>query len=112
VQSLSYIVLRCADLERSRQFYEALGLRLSVEQHGTGSRHYSCDVGGIVLELYPLAGKATSGARVGLVVSDLDRVIQAVRSFGAEVATGSSGSAMVVDPDGHQIALEMKRPAG
>lgn len=113
VRSLAYVVLRCADLERSRQFYEALGLYLSAEQHGKGSKHYSSDLGGVVLELYPLAGRATSGLRLGLVVSDLDRVIESLRSWGAEVATTASPvTATVADPDGHQIALEQEHAAG
>jgi len=65
VRSLAYVVLRCADLERSRGFYEALGLRLSAEQHGKGPKHYASNVGGVVLELYPLAGNLTSGLRLG-----------------------------------------------
>lgn len=107
MQRIGHLVLRCADLERSRRFYEALGLDLSAEQHGKGSKHYSADIGGVVLELYPLAGKPTSGLRLGLVVSDFERVIGALRSLGATVdTTVSPTSAMVTDPDGHQIALE------
>ena len=41
VVELSLVVLRCADLERTRRFYEALGLTLMPEQHGSGPRHYS-----------------------------------------------------------------------
>ena len=106
------MVLRCADIERSRQFYEALGLRLSPEQHGTGAKHYSCDVGGTVLELYPLSGSGTPGLRFGLIVSALDRIVDSLRSSGAAVAQDSPTSATVVDPDGHQIALEQERVAG
>lgn len=112
VQRVAYLVLRCADLERSRRFYEGLGLRLSPEQHGSGAKHYSCDVGGVILELYPLSDKPTSGLRLGLVVSDLARVLASLRALGAVVgAVGSEGSSpvMVIDPDGHRIALEQER---
>ncbi|WP_437989277.1 VOC family protein [Sorangium sp. So ce145] len=112
VQRVAYVVLRCADLERSRRFYESLGLRLSPEQHGNGAKHYACDVGGMVLELYPLSDRATSGLRLGLVVSDLDRILASLRALGAVVGTiGSEGSSpvTVVDPDGHRIALEQER---
>jgi len=110
VRRLSYVVLRCADLERSREFYESLGLQLVPEQHGTGSKHYSCDVGGVTLELYPLTGKSTSGLRLGLVVPDLDRVTESLRSHGMTVTTNeSTASATVTDPDGHQLSLEQER---
>jgi catechol 2,3-dioxygenase-like lactoylglutathione lyase family enzyme len=39
--TLDHVVLRCADLERSRAFYEALGLTVVPEQHGAGPAHFS-----------------------------------------------------------------------
>ena len=115
VHGLSYVVLRCADLERSRQFYETLGLNLIPEQHGRGLKHYSCDLSGVTLELYPLADRPTSGLRLGLVVPDLDSVTASLRSKGTAVTTRTSdgtASATVTDPDGHQIELEQERRAG
>ena len=106
VRRVSLLVLRCADLERSRLFYEALGLQLNPEQHGAGSKHYSCAVGGLTLELYPLAGKSTSGLRLGLVVSGLDRAVGSLRAKGITVTAIDEASAIVADPDGHQITLE------
>jgi catechol 2,3-dioxygenase-like lactoylglutathione lyase family enzyme len=112
VQRLSHVVIRCADLERSRQFYEALGLRLTPERHGSGSEHYSCTLGEVVLELYPFAGKATSGLRLGLVVSNLERALESLRAKGIAVNIRDGGAAKVSDPDGHQIALEQDQPVG
>jgi lactoylglutathione lyase len=112
VRSVSYVVLRCSDLERSRQFYETIGLQLIPEQHGKGSKHYSCALGDLVLELYPSAGKLTSGLRVGFVVSDLDQVLASVRAKGVAVTTTGNASATLTDPDGHEIALEQERSAG
>ena len=106
--ALSYLVLRCADLELSRQFYEALGVQLLPEQHGSGLKHYSSDVGGVILELYPFGGKPTSGLQIGFVVPDLGRVVEVLRSQWATVAMEDSGSAAAVtvtDPDGHRIEL-------
>ena len=50
---LSLIVLRSADAARTRRFYETLGLHFAVEQHEKGVLHYACEVGGLVLEIYP-----------------------------------------------------------
>jgi catechol 2,3-dioxygenase-like lactoylglutathione lyase family enzyme len=111
VPSVSYVVLRCADLERSREFYESLGLRLVPEQHGAGSKHYSCDLGGVTLELYPFTGKSTSGLRLGLLIPDLDGALASLRSYGAAVTTSQSAgveTTIVMDPDGHQLSLQRR----
>jgi lactoylglutathione lyase len=108
VPRLSYVVLRCGDLARSLRFYEAMGLQLVPEKHGSGLKHYSCDVGGMILELYPFAGASTSGLRLGLIVPDLDRVAESLRSEGAAVTlreSGGTAAVTVTDPDGHQIEL-------
>lgn len=47
------VVLLCRDLDTSRRSYEALGLRLEVEQLDDGPIHFSCVNRGVVLELYP-----------------------------------------------------------
>ena len=59
---LRTLVLRCQDIDRTQIFYSALGLQFEFEQHGNGPGHYSCDLGGIVLELYPVdATRSASG---------------------------------------------------
>jgi lactoylglutathione lyase len=107
--TLEYVVLRCADLERSRRFYEALGLRPEREQHGRGPEHYSCDLGGVVLELYPLGQSPTSGVRLGIRVRSVGETVESLRQIGAAIlrvkADEQPASAVVRDPDGHEIAL-------
>jgi hypothetical protein len=51
--------LQCADLKQSRRFYELVGLTFSEEQHGSGPRHLSSDLDGIVL-----AGRADGNPTV------------------------------------------------
>jgi catechol 2,3-dioxygenase-like lactoylglutathione lyase family enzyme len=85
VSAVTLIVLRCADVERAREFYEALGLALVAEQHGDGPRHYSTTVGRTVLELYPRRGSETRGLRLGLSVSDLAAALCVVERFGGRV---------------------------
>ena len=103
--SLSLIVLRCRDLEASRAFFSAVGAEFTPEQHGTGSRHYSCTLGGVVLELYPAGARNTSDVRLGFVVRDLARTLAQVRQQGGTVLSENVGHAVVVDPDGHKIEL-------
>ena len=64
--SIHLIVLKCARLDRSRAFYAALGLQPMPEQHGTGPVHYSCTLGGVVLELYRASESVTDGVRLVL----------------------------------------------
>jgi lactoylglutathione lyase len=109
--SLHLIVLRCADIERSRAFYKALGLSLVSEQHDRGPRHYSCTMGDIVMELYPLGkSEPTAGVRLGLRVRDIREVVAAVRAaqVGEVLDLTEHGplSAVVQDPDGHKIQLD------
>jgi hypothetical protein len=54
----------------------------------------------------------TSGLRIGLVVADLDRLVNALRSWGAAVVAESAAAVSVIDTDGHQIALEQEGAAG
>lgn len=102
---LTYVVLRCADLELSRSFYAALGLVLVEEQHGTGGKHYSCSAGSVLLELYPLEARQTAGARLGFQVEDVEAAVSAARQAGGVVVRTDPSGTVLRDPDGHQIHL-------
>ena len=104
VSGLTLVVLRCADLERSRRFYEALGLTLMPEQHGAGPRHYSARVGQTVLEFYPDAGGSTRGLRLGLELVDLAAAVSELAKIGAVPRPGSPVT--IDDPDGHRLELQ------
>lgn len=104
---LNLLVLRCRDLDRSRQFYAALGFELTAEKHGGGPIHYSIALGSTVLELYPTSA-ASSNVRLGLEVRDVGAAVEAIRALGGsverELVTGQD-SAVVRDPDGNQVEL-------
>jgi catechol 2,3-dioxygenase-like lactoylglutathione lyase family enzyme len=103
VFGLTLVVLRCADLERSRRFYEALGFTLVAEQHDAGPRHYSGRVGQTVLELYPDASGSTRGLRLGLQLIDLAAALSALAAIGSVPRPGSPVT--IDDPDGHRLEL-------
>jgi predicted enzyme related to lactoylglutathione lyase len=100
-------VLRAADLERTRRFYEALGLAFTREQHGSGPMHYACALGATVLELYPRRDAARDDARIGLRVDDVAAAITAAIAAGGIVhrALDATGCAVLVDPDGRCVDL-------
>lgn len=112
--NLTLLVLRCRDLEASRRFYEALGLVLVPERHGTGPAHYSCQLGPTVLELYPTTGP-TSQVRLGIAVPDVVAAVEAIRAMGDRVEREPSAeplSGVVRDPDGNPVELSQDLASG
>ncbi len=86
--TLSYAVLYVSDLDASARFYRALGLDLLAEQHGGGPIHYSCDLAGTVLELYPAGTRPPTRTRLGLRVPGAER------------------TAPLRDPDGNVVEVQ------
>ena len=114
--SLSLVVLRTAELERSLGFYRALGLRFAEEQHGNGPVHYSCVLGETVLELYPATPgsapeRSSAGATlIGFRVESLAETMRTLAELRVTVVTAPSQSApsaraVVLDPDGRAIEI-------
>jgi predicted enzyme related to lactoylglutathione lyase len=117
--SLNLIVVRSANLEASLTFYGALGLSFVQEQHGTGPIHYSCELGGTVIEIYPgkpgtAPDRRNAGATlIGFQIADLDATLKALEPTGTVVLTAPQDSdwgrrAVVQDPDGR--AIELNQP--
>ena len=110
-QALSLLVVYSDDLERASRFYRVLGLDLVAEQHGKGPRHFSCQVGPTLFELYPAGERQTSGTlRFGLAVSDVDSVVSIAAEHGGSIVTAAVDSpwgrrAVVADPDGNRVEL-------
>jgi catechol 2,3-dioxygenase-like lactoylglutathione lyase family enzyme len=105
--TLTLLVLRCRDLERSKQFYMALGLVFIKEQHGSGPLHYSSQLGTTLIELYP-ATSSTSSVRLGLAVNDVAAILESVRSLGFAVEhepTVERPTCVVRDPDDNRVEL-------
>ena len=78
--SINLIVLNCKNLEESLSFYGTLGLEFQEEQHGKSPIHYSCQMDGILLELYPTQKECGQRDRIGLVVNDLDDILTKLTS--------------------------------
>jgi catechol 2,3-dioxygenase-like lactoylglutathione lyase family enzyme len=113
---LGLIVLRAADAARTRRFYETIGLHFAAEQHEMGVLHYACQLGALVLEIYP--GKSAphpdansaGAAMLGLRVADVDQVHAALLAAGAKSRRAPADSpfgrrAVVEDPDGRVVEL-------
>ncbi|AKT37274.1 VOC family protein [Chondromyces crocatus] len=114
--SLGLLVLRTRDVPRLVAFYRAMGLPFVEEQHGAGPTHFSCELGGLVVEIYP-ARPGTTGAsegaadlRLGFRVPSIERALAALTQTSPCVRSGPRADAwgrcaVVVDPDGRAVEL-------
>ena len=115
--ALNYLLLRCSDLERSAEFYRALGFELSPEQHGDGPKHYSLNAGDLsiplIIELYPPSGAdITNHCMLGFRVNKIFEAVEKVEQQGFVVLKsvkasddGGHFNATVQDPNGNKIKL-------
>ena len=109
--SLSLVVLRSPDLERTAAFYGLLGIRFERERHASGPEHLAAQLGSAVLEIYPQSGEADSvGVRLGFRVASVAEVVEAVRGRGGAVVspprlTAWGNRAVLADPDGRHVAV-------
>lgn len=101
---LKLLVLRCADLKKSKRFYSALGMQFVEEQHGSGPLHYSTVIDDIVLELYPASQAPADDLRLGFVVTDMEAVRNACEIV-QEFKRDNTQISIVIDPDGRRIEL-------
>lgn len=105
---LTHLVLRVRDLQRSRRFYEALGLAFVEEQHGVGPVHYSCELGATVFELYPIGTRSSAPTRFGLCIDSIRAAEDQLMGSGLlDVVARSEPEGMLTlrDPDGNTIDI-------
>lgn len=105
VISVDLLVLRCIDIERSRAFYELIGITFVREQHGTGPEHSVAVLGDVTIELYPASSTRPpeAGLRIGLKVEDVDAVVKSLVAAGHQKRDG--GGSSFLDPDGRIVVL-------
>ncbi len=114
--SFSLVVIRSSNLEAALSFYSALGLNFVREQHGSGPVHYSCDVSGVILEIYPgqlgaqPEPKTAGSTMLGFNVASLDETLARLRALGIEPKSEPKDSSWgrwvnVVDPDDRMVQL-------
>lgn len=116
--TLSLMVIRVTDIDRSAAFYAALGFTFTCEQHGKGPVHYNTTLGdkgnGTVFELYPASERfPVTPFRLGFAVASIQTVLERWRRTGYDVCTEPKASpwgprAVVTDPDGYTIELTQK----
>lgn len=102
---ISLVVIRCQDLELSKQFYSSLGLEFVREQHGKSPVHYSTTLNGTVLELYPNNNQPPSdNVRLGFCIQNLTRTLVS-QTVISRYQNDKETVYIVQDPDGRKVEL-------
>jgi lactoylglutathione lyase len=112
---LSLVVIRVVNQEASLAFYRALGLTFVQEQHNSGLVHYSCDLNGLVLELYPSKvssplEQSTDTTMLGFKVTSLESTLVDLQKLGIKPKSLPKESTWgrwvnVADPDGRTVQI-------
>jgi lactoylglutathione lyase len=117
VTEIASLVLYAADVDKTAEFYRAIGLDLEHEDHGEGPVHFAMELGGVHFAIYPTeqsgqapARRAAGSSFPGFYVAGLDEVTGSLRRIGARVLTEHEqmpwGCRIVVeDPDGRAIEV-------
>jgi len=107
------IVLRCADIEKTKAFYEHFGMKFEKEKHANGPEHFACQDEVGVFELYPSEGPPDHTG-LGLVSDDIEALnlrLKQNRYSPREVRKTDWGRVFVVrDPDGRRIEVAESKP--
>jgi lactoylglutathione lyase len=110
MMNLNLLVLRCADIEASKRFYETLDMRFSLHAHGTGPQHYAHQDDRGVLELYPAKTGEQDRTGLGFSTQDLSAAHSkfATANFNPSAITKNEwGVSFVVrDPDGRRVEIK------
>lgn len=106
------LVLWCNDLAANRDFYQSIGLTMEAQQHEGHDKHYSAQLGEMVLELHQCNDTMqASNNRLGFVldqeIADYQQVLDTVGELAS--ATYEMGEnqfySVVSDPDGRSVEL-------
>jgi len=112
MRSLNLLVLRCANIQRSRAFYELFGMAFNQHQHGNGPIHFASEDDSGVFEIYPLEGGSADQTGLGFLTGDLEGLHMLLRrnQFAPrEIRETELGRMFVVrDPDGRRIEVKAR----
>ena len=109
---INLIVLKVQDIERTRQFYSQFGLIFLSEKHGNGPEHYSCNLNGLIFEIYPTLAdlsNLTQNIRLGFYVENLSQLFTNITDIEKIISppqnTPFGFRAVIKNHDGHVIEL-------
>lgn len=111
IEYINLIVIRAPQIEKTKAFYELLGMEFIEEKHGRGPLHFAATLDRCVFEIYP--GEADTNIRLGFCVKDIANAVEKITNAGYQVAQMPKKSkwgirGVVIDPDGRTIELCQK----
>ena len=110
--NLNLIVFRSKIPKVLAEWYARFGLVFEYHRHGKGPLHYSADIDGLILEIYPLKRSQTEAdlsLRLGFEVEGLDRLIAQLPDVVSPPKRSEWGyRAVVADPEGRRVELVEK----
>lgn len=102
---LKLLVIRCKNIDVSKQFYETLGFAFKKEKHGQGAEHFASSSAGFVFELYPLkAHSEFTPLRLGFQLPDITEKISTQTVLQCYEQQGQI-TYLIQDPDGNKLEL-------
>lgn len=105
---LNLLVLRCINIEDSKNFYEMLGLRFVKEKHGKGVEHYAAHIEDVVFEIYPLnSGEIPCNTRLGFSVESMESLIKLIQIHSQYEFNGKT-IYIALDPDCRKIEISQQ----
>lgn len=106
---LNLIVIRSAIPAELAEWYARFGLSFDYHRHGKGPLHFSTEINGITLEIYPLKRSQTAAdlsLRLGFEVEDLDEMAAGLADVIQAPERSAWGyKAVVTDPEGRRVEL-------
>jgi len=107
--------IRVADLDRAERFYAAIGVRFRRATYCTPNFMVS-EGEGVQFEVHVRGEReGTVGLKLGFLVDDIDAILDPLRESGGSIvglaiADGPPmRSALLLDPDGHTVALRSRK---
>src|SRR5262249_29758775 len=113
MMNLNLLVLRCADIEAARRFYEVVGMRFTKHSHGSGPIHYAHEDDRGVFELYPAKEAESDRTALGFSTEELTaaHLNFTNASFNpTAISQNEWGTSFTVrDPDGRRVEIKAAR---
>jgi lactoylglutathione lyase len=106
--NLTYLVIKCNNLEKSKAFYEAITFHPIKEKHGNGVEHYSFKVNDLIMELYPsdreIEGTLILGFEIKIPIEEIMQRLFSI-TYQQELIQNKDGKFSIEDPDGNKIHI-------
>ena len=109
-ESFLEVTLYVADVRRSKEFYDAIGLRMFDYEFDDVPYHADGGMGVTALQLWPAGERPVSRIQMGFRVKDLGVVAEALEAKGIEFELPMRRRLRALDPDGNRVHLSEIAP--